>query len=230
MAEYIEREALEGAFDAAAMAFLKKEDLPFDRKSVLAGMSIVAGIVHVVPADDVAPVRHGRWVLEAEKGHCMDFHVKAHCSECGYEWFSKDGVGNYSSVFSAFVRGSDEDAISFVLREASKKKIFGLCPNCGAKMDKGQPMETKCCTTCKWYEDFRGVCFNGDSDHCADFTNPDDGCEEWEERYGLDTTIPADREAVALALYRAGYTVRQRKRKDGNKTVIYIEYRKENGG
>lgn len=43
----------------------------------------------------------------------------------------------------------------------------------------------------------------------------------------LDITIPADRETVALALYRAGYTVRLRKRKDGNKTVIYIEYRKE---
>lgn len=43
----------------------------------------------------------------------------------------------------------------------------------------------------------------------------------------LDITIPADREAVALALYWAGYTVRQRRRKDGNKTVIYIEYRKE---
>lgn len=43
----------------------------------------------------------------------------------------------------------------------------------------------------------------------------------------LYITTPSDREAVALALYRAGYTVRQRKRKDGNKTVIYIEYGKE---
>lgn len=32
------------------------------------------------------------------------------------------------------------------------------------------------------------------------------------------------REAVALALYRAGYTVRERKKKDGNKTVVFIEY------
>ena len=47
---------------------------------------------------------------------------------------------------------------------------------------------------------------------------------EWR---ALDVNTPADREAVALALYRAGYTVRQRRRKDGNKTVIYIEYRKE---
>lgn len=43
----------------------------------------------------------------------------------------------------------------------------------------------------------------------------------------LDITVPADREAVALALYRAGYSVRQRRRKDGSRTVIFLEYRKE---
>lgn len=47
---------------------------------------------------------------------------------------------------------------------------------------------------------------------------------EWTPLY---ITTPADREAVVLALYRAGYTVRQKKRKDGNKTFIYIEYRRE---
>lgn len=46
----------------------------------------------------------------------------------------------------------------------------------------------------------------------------------WIPIYNLS---PADREAVALALFRAGYTVRQQKKKDGNKTVIYIEYTKE---
>ena len=33
-----------------------------------------------------------------------------------------------------------------------------------------------------------------------------------------------DREAVALALYRAGYTVRERRRKDSWKTIVYLEY------
>ena len=33
-----------------------------------------------------------------------------------------------------------------------------------------------------------------------------------------------DREAVALALYRAGYTVRERRRKDNSKTIVYLEY------
>lgn len=43
----------------------------------------------------------------------------------------------------------------------------------------------------------------------------------------LDITNAADREAVALALYKSGYTVRQKKRKDGNKNVVYLECRKE---
>lgn len=41
---------------------------------------------------------------------------------------------------------------------------------------------TKCCATCAWYEDFQGVCFNGDSPHCADFTEPDQRCGEWERK------------------------------------------------
>lgn len=47
---------------------------------------------------------------------------------------------------------------------------------------KKAPMNPKCCATCRWYEDFQGVCCNGDSEHRADFTDPEDGCEEWEEQ------------------------------------------------
>lgn len=39
---------------------------------------------------------------------------------------------------------------------------------------------TKTCETCNWYEDYQGVCFNGESPHCADFTEPEDGCKCWE--------------------------------------------------
>lgn len=38
----------------------------------------------------------------------------------------------------------------------------------------------KCCKTCKKHDDFTWVCFNGDSEHCADFTEPDCVCEFWE--------------------------------------------------
>lgn len=121
MPEYIEREAILKAYE---------------EEQRRAGPWRFETLINSVHAADVAPVVHGRWVLKAEKGHCRDFQVKAHCSECGYEWFSKDGIGNYSSVFGAFVHGTDEDAIAFVLHEASKRKLFGFCPKCGAKMGK----------------------------------------------------------------------------------------------
>ena len=41
---------------------------------------------------------------------------------------------------------------------------------------------TKCCATCRWYAEFEGVCCNGDSLNRADFTEPEDVCEFWEER------------------------------------------------
>ena len=44
-------------------------------------------------------------------------------------------------------------------------------------------MEGKC-TTCKWHEDFAGVCCNGNSEHVADYVNCGSvyGCREWEEK------------------------------------------------
>lgn len=44
-----------------------------------------------------------------------------------------------------------------------------------------RPTMTKCCATCAWYEDFQGVCCNGDSPHRADFMSADQGCEFWKE-------------------------------------------------
>lgn len=46
---------------------------------------------------------------------------------------------------------------------------------------------------------------------------------EWTAIKGISTKD--ERESVALALFCAGYEVRQTKRKDGNKTVIDVEYR-----
>lgn len=41
------------------------------------------------------------------------------------------------------------------------------------------------CGSCAWYEDFQGVCFNGDSPRCADFTEPDTTCPAWEGKRSL---------------------------------------------
>ena len=43
----------------------------------------------------------------------------------------------------------------------------------------------KRCSTCRWYASFEGVCCNGDSEWRADFTEPEDCCEEWEEKNGI---------------------------------------------
>lgn len=42
------------------------------------------------------------------------------------------------------------------------------------------------CGTCKWYEGFAGVCCNGESEHRADFREPQDSCEKWEYQEVLD--------------------------------------------
>lgn len=39
----------------------------------------------------------------------------------------------------------------------------------------------KRCSNCRWCEPFMGICFNGDSEHCADYVDADDVCPEWEE-------------------------------------------------
>ena len=37
------------------------------------------------------------------------------------------------------------------------------------------------CATCRWYEEWFGVCFNGDSPYCADCPPWEDReCEQWE--------------------------------------------------
>lgn len=39
------------------------------------------------------------------------------------------------------------------------------------------------CRICKWYDEWFGVCFNGDSPYCADYPPyPENGCKEWEEK------------------------------------------------
>ena len=42
-------------------------------------------------------------------------------------------------------------------------------------------MEEKCCKNFRRHDDFTWVCFNGDSEHCADFTEPDCVCKFWED-------------------------------------------------
>ena len=42
------------------------------------------------------------------------------------------------------------------------------------------------CFTCAWHDNFSWVCFNGNSEHRADFTDPEDSCPVWEGREDSD--------------------------------------------
>ena len=43
------------------------------------------------------------------------------------------------------------------------------------------------CKNCKWHDNFTGVCFNGDSEYRADFTESKFKCELWEDVYSRQT-------------------------------------------
>ena len=42
-------------------------------------------------------------------------------------------------------------------------------------------MKKECCT-CAWHDGYTWVCFNGNSEYRADFTDPENTCPAWEER------------------------------------------------
>lgn len=44
------------------------------------------------------------------------------------------------------------------------------------------------CSTCAWHDSFSWVCFNGLSEHRADFTDPENTCPEWKDMFA-----PTDR-------------------------------------
>ena len=90
------------------------------------------------PITGLVPCGCGEWIYTIEKGSCMDYHVTAKCSECGWDWFSKDGVGNFSAVFSAFITNGDskrDEAERFLIENAKANNKLNYCPNCGAKME-----------------------------------------------------------------------------------------------
>lgn len=75
-------------------------------------VSYASSFVEKIPAADVAPVRHGRWVKM--KGMMPpEYHGHYECSECC--WHPRR-------------MRSIED----------REEEFTYCPNCGAKMDGGQ--------------------------------------------------------------------------------------------
>ena len=96
--------------------YIKREDA----ERMVAGMKSADGLsavkaLGVIPSADVVPVRHGRWV-DVDRMQMHDLHGvltwgnSFKCTECQFKTFAVEGhITQYK-----------------------------YCPNCGAKMDKGE--------------------------------------------------------------------------------------------
>lgn len=123
MSEYIDREALMRKLSRILGVCYNEE-----KESA---MSVVLRTEYAVmdsPIVDVAPVVHGRWILEAhkERANCR-WNVTAECSECCDE-IKEIWAGFFPNVPDCIAR--DASLIS-----AEEVELSNYCPNCGAKMD-----------------------------------------------------------------------------------------------
>ena len=118
MAEYIKKDEL--------LKF--KTDVYDEDGHVL--YAVPTGYIVAIPPSDVAPVRHGRWILEAHDERVnYRWNVTAECSECCDEQ-KEIWAGFFPDVPSPIARGA-------ALVSAESVKLSNYCPNCGAKMDGG---------------------------------------------------------------------------------------------
>ena len=82
-----------------------------------------------LPAADVSPVRHGRWLYEVHKENKnFRWNVTAECSEC---------CDNRKEIWGGFFPNvPDCIARDVALQNAKQIKLDNYCPNCGVKIDK----------------------------------------------------------------------------------------------
>ena len=114
--------------------YIKKEDIEQKIQDGLNNLVLghdaieVLGMIYEMPAADVAPVRHGRWILEAHDERVnYRWNVTAECSECCDEQ-KEIWAGFFPNVPSPIARDA-------ALVSAESVKLSNYCPNCGAKMD-----------------------------------------------------------------------------------------------
>ena len=82
-----------------------------------------------LPAADVSPVRHGRWLYEVHKENVnFRWNVTAKCSEC-YDNRKEIWGGFFPNVPDCIAR-------DVALQNAKQIKLDNYCPNCGVKIDK----------------------------------------------------------------------------------------------
>ena len=105
MAEYIKRTAVFEQFDNADADVCETDD--FGGVDYGFGMKNIKELINAIPAADVAPVVHGKWIVRFDGPYKRR---RCYCSHCG----KHNGVGGIA-----------------------KNQEKPYCPNCGAKMDGG---------------------------------------------------------------------------------------------
>ena len=129
MAEYIERETF--LKDAEERYCLPCKEAGKDHsgcKCRACWVDDMFGDVIDAPAADVAPVVHGRWILEAHDERVnYRWNVTAECSECCDEQ-KEIWAGFFPNVPPPIAR-------DVALVSAESVKLSNYCPNCGARMD-----------------------------------------------------------------------------------------------
>lgn len=102
MDDYISREAADKALTIAAAAD-KDKNRRIWAKAIC--------VLHDLPATDVEPVRHGRWISWEEADNCVPSASRHECSIC-------------------------HDAAQVLVN--GLELLSAYCPNCGTKMDGGK--------------------------------------------------------------------------------------------
>lgn len=92
------------------------EPIPFE--------TLAYDIRSMKPVADVAPVRHGEWEWFEEWIPCTTEHPRE-CEDCGWR------CGN--------CKQSLEDMVGGYWDNPDETPKLAYCPNCGAKMDGGEP-------------------------------------------------------------------------------------------
>ena len=100
MTKYIELEALKNRF-AKRLVWLKKDIHDEYSLGLYDGCEYDTKLIDEIPAADVAPVRHGRWIM-----HDDEFGLTCECSACHIETM---GDGNYCPNCGAKMDGGNQN-------------------------------------------------------------------------------------------------------------------------
>ena len=125
ISEYIEREAIS---EEIRKYYYKNPPNSSYGEGFDRGLDRAQRAILDAPAADVAPVRHGRWLLQANNERTnYRWNVTAECSECCDEE-KEIWAGFFPNV-------PDWLARDVALESAKSVKLSNYCPNCGCKMD-----------------------------------------------------------------------------------------------